>query len=177
MPKRFVQFTLLALAALLVALAVWLLATSPSAVTEREAERRRAASVSEAIPSAPGLASITVDAHSVNRSSERARVDVSGLLEPMQKVALAAEVSGQVVAVEVDEHAAVEEGDVLVRLDPALPEAAVKRAQAAVLRAEAQDRLAQSELGRQRNLAKRGVTSSADLDRAESEARSSRARA
>ena len=176
MPKRSVQTILLALAALLAVLAVWLLVTSPSAVTQREAERRRAEAGSEGASAPTSLASITVDSHLVKRSSERARIDVSGLLEPIQKVVLAAEVAGQVVAVEVQEHAAVDDGDVLVRLDPALPDAAVKRAQAAVLRAEAQDRLAQSELGRQRNLSKRGVTSSADLDRAESEARSGRAR-
>ena len=39
MPKRSVQTILLALAALLAVLAVWLLVTSPSAVTQREAER------------------------------------------------------------------------------------------------------------------------------------------
>ena len=57
----------------------------------------------------------------------------------------------------------------LVRLDPALPEAAVEQARASLLRAEAAATLARSEVERQRELSRQGVASASVLDRAESE--------
>lgn len=175
MPKPSARIALLALAGLMLLAAFWLLATSPGAVSERAAAARRAAVDGESTGSVARRASLGIDFHTVRRSDERARIDVSGVLEPIRKVVVAAEVPGQVVSVEVGEHTPVEQGDVLLRLDAALLEAAAMRSRATLLRAQSLDRLARSELRRQRDLSRRGVTSAADLDRAESEARSTSA--
>ena len=160
---------------LILGISAWLYTSSPDAVSERAARERQVDRAGEGAD-APGLrASLTVDSHAVQLSDERFRIDVSGILEPIRRVVVAAEVPGQVVSVDVAEHAPVEEGEVLVRLDPALPEAAAMRSRATLVRAQSLDRLAQSELRRQRDLSKRGVTSQADLDRAESEAQSTSA--
>jgi len=175
MPALSLRIVLWGAVALLLGVAAWLSASSPGAVSEREARERESARAGEDLQGSGLRASLAVDSHAVQLSGERFRIDVSGILEPIRRVVVAAEVSGQVVSVDVAEHAAVEEGQVLVRLDPALPEAAAMRSRASLLRAESLDRLARSELRRQRDLSKRGVTSEADLDRAESEARSTSA--
>jgi RND family efflux transporter MFP subunit len=97
-------------------------------------------------------------------------VEVTGLLEPVRSVVVAAEVEGRVIEVPVDDHARVEAGDVLARLDPVLLRAAVDRAEASVQRAASARRLAELELERRRGLARKDVASAAELDRAESEA-------
>ncbi len=175
MPALSLRIVLWGAVALLLGVAAWLSASSPEAVSEREARERESARAGEDLQDSGLRASLTVDSHPVQLSGERFRVDVSGILEPIRRVVVAAEVPGQVVSVDVAEHAAVEEGEVLVRLDPALPQAAAMRSRATLLRAESLNRLARSELRRQRDLSKRGVTSQADLDRAESEARSTSA--
>lgn len=175
MPALSLRTVLWAGVVLILGVSAWLYASSPDAVSERAARERQVDRAGEG-GDVPGLrASLTVDSHAVQLSDERFRIDVSGILEPIRRVVVAAEVPGQVVSVDVAEHAPVEQGKVLVRLDPALPEAAAMRSRAALLRAQSFDRLAQSELRRQRDLSKRGVTSEADLDRAESEARSTSA--
>ena len=88
---------------------------------------------------------------------------------------VAAEVEGRVERVAVEDHTHVDAGQLLVELDNALHEAAVVRARAALLRAQAVDRLAQVELSRQRDLSAGGVASGSILDRAESEADTSAA--
>ncbi len=175
MPALSLRIVLWGAVVLLLGLAAWLSASSPGAVSESEARERESARAGEDLQESGLRASLAVDSHPVQLSGERFRIDVSGILEPIRRVVVAAEVSGQVVSVDVAEHATVEKGQVLVRLDPALPEAAAMRSRATLLRAESLNRLARSELRRQRDLSKRGVTSQADLDRAESEARSTSA--
>ncbi len=175
MPALSLRIVLWGAVALLLGVAAWLSASSPGAVSEREARERKSAGEGQGLQDSGLRASLSVDSHAVQLSGERFRIDVSGILEPIRRVVVAAEVPGQVVSVDVAEHATVEEGQVLVRLDPALPEAAAMRSRASLQRAESLDRLARSELRRQRDLSKRGVTSEADLDRAESEARSTSA--
>ena len=115
---------------------------------------------------------LTVEAATIGPSDTRTVVEVAGVLEPVRSVVIGAEVAGRVVSIEVEEHVPVAEGDTLVRLDQALPRAAVERARGALLRAEATHELARSELKRRRDLAGQGVASLAELDRAESEERS-----
>jgi membrane fusion protein (multidrug efflux system) len=164
-----VPVLVLSLSGLLVLVAFWLFRTSPSARLAREGalEAENAPGAAAAAQREPTL---SVDALVVRVSDARSVVDVAGVLEPVRSVVVGAEVAGRVIEVAALEHAHVQEGDLLVRLDPALPEAAVQRDRASLLRAQASSRLAQAELRRQRDLAKRGVASAADLDRAESKA-------
>ena len=118
---------------------------------------------------------LEVEALRVGRAESRLTARLRGVLRGVRSVELAAEVAGRVLAVPAEEHAPVAAGDVLVRLDPVLLEAAVARAEASLLRARAVHRLARLQLDRQRDLVARQVASAAELDRAESEERSSRA--
>lgn len=115
---------------------------------------------------------LEVDAIAVRREATRGGAELRAALSPVRQVTLAAEVEGRVIAVEAQEHRPVAAAAVLVRLDPTLAEAAVQRAEAAVLRTRATHKLTRLELARQRDLSSRQVTSAADLDRAESEERS-----
>jgi membrane fusion protein (multidrug efflux system) len=112
---------------------------------------------------------VSVDGVRVELSEARVVVDIAVSLEALRTVRVGAEVSGRVVAVEVEEHAAVQADQVMVSLDPALPEAAVARARASLLRARSTYDLATQEHGRQRNLSGKGISSAAAFDRSESE--------
>ncbi len=171
MPGR-VPIVVLGVALGLLAAALWLLRTSPGAEAARQRAEVLAGGAAGDSPAPPG---IRVDAVVVRERPSRTLVEVSGLLEAVRSVELGAEVAGRVVEVAVEEHAHVAAGDLLVRLDPALPEAAVARARASLQRARATAGLARAELRRQQGLAEKGVTSAAELDRAESEERSTAA--
>lgn len=152
-------------AAVLLLIAIVLFRTSDEAVNAREAEARRsAAGQAGAVPTE--LPTVVVDAMTVTRDPARTIVDIAGVIRAARDVVIGAEVSGRVMSVEAPEHTHVAEGDLLVRLDPALPRAAVERARAALLRAQASERLADAEMTRQRELSTRGVSSTAELDRA-----------
>jgi len=153
----------------LVLAALWLFQNSPRADAARE--RAEVLAGREAGSEAPAAPRITVDALVVSRRPSRRRVEIAGVLEPVRSVSLASEVPGRVIEVAVEEHSHVAAGALLVRLDPALPEAAVAQARASLLRAEATARLARADLRRQRGLADKGVSSAAELDRAESDER------
>lgn len=116
---------------------------------------------------------LEVEAFRVRHASTPVTAEVRAVLRGVRSVELAAEVEGRILEVPAEEHEPVAAGDVLVRLDPVLLEAAVERAQASLLRARAVHRLARLELDRQRDLAARQVASAAELDRAESEERAS----
>lgn len=146
---------------------LWLLRTSPQAEIEREQETRTGATAAADVPVPP---TIRVDAIVVEERPQRSHVDISAELAAVRSVVIGAEVAGKVLEVTVSEHAHVAAGDLLVRLDSALLDAAVAQARAALLRAEASLSLASSERGRQRELAGEGVASTSELDRAESEA-------
>jgi len=175
MGRLSVRAIVLTLAALLVAAAVVLLQTSRSARTAREAEARRVAATEADPATGQAIPTLTVEAVTVSPTEARTVVDVSGVLEPVRQVVIGAEVAGRVVSIEVDEHTPVEADDLLVKLDPALPRAAVEQARAALLRAESTQKLAAAELERQRKLSRQGVASTAELERAESEAQSASA--
>ncbi len=127
------------------------------------------------VGSALGEGALEVEALRVERAEFRLTARLRGVLRGVRSVELAAEVAGRVLAVPAEEHAPVAAGDVLVRLDPVILEAAVARAEASLLRARAVHRLARLQLDRQRDLVARQVASAAELDRADSEERSSRA--
>ena len=146
----------------LAALGSWF---SESSVAERERGRR----IREArARTAPVETPVPVDVFVVKRQRERARVELSGALAAVRATWVAAEISGRVVEVVAAEHARVAAGDVLLRLDGALPEANL-------LRARATHRLRELELERQTRLSKAAVGSAAQLDRARAEEQNARA--
>ncbi|UCE87270.1 MAG: efflux RND transporter periplasmic adaptor subunit [Deltaproteobacteria bacterium] len=164
----------LCVAAGVLALGAWLLHTSPAARLEREKATLRTDVGDGPARAAPPV--VSVDGFLARAVDARLVAEVSGVLEPVRSVVKGAELAGAVVEVAVEENARVEAGDLLVRLDPALAEAAVERARAATRQAEAAERLARAELRRQQNLSRGGVNSAAELDRAETEARRTAAR-
>ena len=149
--------------------------SSPAAVARREREVRLEAARSGTEPARPaaGHRALTVDALQVQRRARPVMAEIPSSLKPVRAVSVAAEVEGRVVSVDAVEHAPIEAGATLLRLDPTLLEAAVRRAEAALVRASASRRFAKLELERQRGLAERRIASPAELDRAEREERTS----
>jgi membrane fusion protein (multidrug efflux system) len=156
---------------------------SPSEVASRERASAQRSALGEgegidvasaAPPGAPP--SVVVKALRVRRGSSRSVARMSGLLSPLRSVALSAEEPGAIKEVLFEEHARVEAGDVLVRLEATARRAAVERAESALIGARAAQRLAKLELERQRNLSEREFTSTADLDRAQNQERAAFAR-
>lgn len=163
-----VRWVALGAAGCLVAASIWLNATPPAST----ASEQHKATAQDTEGPRPVL---TIDVYSVQASDARNVVEVAGVLSARRMVDIAAEIEGRVERVVVEDHTHVVAGELLIQLDSALHEAAVLRTDAALLRAQAGDRLAQAELIRQRDLSVRGVSSGSDLDRAESEAAGSAA--
>jgi membrane fusion protein (multidrug efflux system) len=92
-----------------------------------------------------------------------------GSLTAVRGVDITAEIDGRVTAVEVDDGAVVEEGQVLVELDADGLRAELRGAQA-------EARLAELELERQRRLRQQNANSESDVDRAQSQLQQARAR-
>ncbi len=152
-------------AALVFAVAVALVQSSPEAKAEREREQAIGGAAAVAPPPA-----VSVDAWVARPVDARLAVEVAGMLAPVRSVALGAEVAGQVVEVAVEEHATVAAGALIARLDQALPQAALEQAKANRGVAEATLSQARAELHRQRDLAKRGIASAVELERVETDA-------
>jgi membrane fusion protein (multidrug efflux system) len=168
-----VPLIVLGLAAGALAAAAVLFQTSPGAVARRqqEAALQAAPAVGTAPASPADEGRATIDVLAAVRAQGEITAELSAVLAPIRSVVLAAEVSGRVVEVAAEEHEPVEAGDVLVRLERSLLRAGVERSEAQLLRAEAAHGLARTELARQRDLARRDVASTAELDRAQNQER------
>jgi len=171
-----VPLLVVALAGVALLIAGVMFLTSPAAVARREREAARApAGAERAVPAAASPASVEnplrVEVRVVRRSAEPITAEISAVLSPIRSVELAAEVAGRVLAVPAEEHEPVAEGAVLLEFERTFLEAALERARAQLLRAQAGHGLATTELDRQRDLAKRHVASTADLDRAKNQER------
>lgn len=92
-----------------------------------------------------------------------------GTLSAVQGIMITAQTSGEVVEIAVESGARVEEGQLLVRIDASVAQAELRGLQA-------QARLAQLELQRQRRLLERNAVSQASVDVAESKLEQARAR-
>lgn len=90
--------------------------------------------------------------------------EFSGRLEAVDRVELRSRVAGAIQAVHFREGALVEEGDLLVTVDPAPYAAAVAQAEAVVAAAQARVELTELELERGRKLAENRTVSQSDLD-------------
>jgi len=128
----------------------------------------------EALPPAAAQAPVLAT-HLVEALPYQPETTVTTLLEPRREVEIFAEMSGRVVEVGADEFESVENGQMLVRMDPLLAHVAVNRAEAAIARAKSQGVLAQAQLQRNQGLARVDVSSRAALDEAENASRQARA--
>ncbi len=152
--------------------------TSPDAIARRE--RGDAARLTRGEATEPALAGaapagpmLAVEAHLAVREVANITAELSAVLAPIRSVVVAAEVGGQVVAVNAEEHEWVEAGAVMIEIERTFLEAAVERARAQLLSAKAAHGLAVTDLERQRGLAERDVASAAQLDRASNQERAS----
>jgi HlyD family secretion protein len=82
---------------------------------------------------------VAVRVEEVERRDLVARVTATGYIEPRTSVDISADVSGRVVELTVEEGDDVEEGELLLVIDPARFEAALQRAGAALSEAEARE--------------------------------------
>ncbi|MCL7927625.1 MAG: efflux RND transporter periplasmic adaptor subunit [marine benthic group bacterium] len=82
---------------------------------------------------------VEVRVEEVGRRNLVARVSATGYIEPERLVDISADVSGRVVELNVEEGDEVEEGDLLLVIDPARFEAAVDRAEAGLAEASARE--------------------------------------
>lgn len=100
------------------------------------------------------------------------RVSAQGSVTPRTESSVVPEVSGRVewVSPALAPGGFFENGDTLLRIERRDGEIALRQAQAAVARARSEVRLARANLSRSRDLAKRGVVSSAEFDRAQNSA-------
>ncbi len=98
----------------------------------------------------------------------RDRLNLPGIIEPWTDLTLLAKIQGEVIAVPVSEGDRVKKGDILVRIDPADYQLAVKSAQAS-------HRLAASNLERGRELFARGLIPRAELENIETGVETARA--
>jgi len=138
------------------------------------------------LASQPAVAVETVQAETVEVESGQARtsvLDASGYVVARRQATVAAEVTGKLVEVNVEEGQRVAEGEILARLDDATEQAQLDLAQARLAAARsalaeiaAQLANARRTLARQRGLMERELTSRSDVDRAETDAAALEAR-
>jgi len=86
---------------------------------------------------AKGEGSTPVRLEAVEHRTLVATVTASGQIEATRKVDISADITGRIISLPVDEGDWVEEGDLLVRIDPSQYEAGVARSQAGLASAEA----------------------------------------
>jgi len=94
------------------------------------------------------------------------RIEATGQLIAKQEAQVAAQVNGEITAVEAHEGEAVEQGQVMLRIDPELRELAVAQASAEVAQARAEVEEAKREAARLENLRARNAVSQSQLDSA-----------
>ena len=133
------------------ALAAFCLAGATSCGRDRAAAGGQPAdSAARAATADVTLAEVTVAAPAA--ASLQGTVDAPGTLIPSEEATIAAEGAGPVLAVQFDEGTRAAQGDVLVRLDSAKAELAVKQAEAMLVQARANLEKAKSDLTRKQVL-------------------------
>lgn len=127
---------------------------------------------------------VTVETEAIKRQNLEAIVSASGKIQPKRSVNISADTMGRVVELAVEEGQTVKRGQFLLQIDPRNIQTRVESGEAGVRAAQAQlaqmevalesaktgKKLADDTLARQRELWKQGLTTKADLDRAETEA-------
>ncbi len=116
-------------------------------------------------PAAP-VAAPPVTVAAVEPFDLEERIEASGQLLARAEASVAAQVAGQVTEILADEGAPVEEGDVVVEIDPERRELELARQRAQMAEARAQLEERRRELARIQSLHRQGVASDARLDAA-----------
>ena len=111
-----------------------------------------------------GKDALEVQAEKVFRADITQKVTGNGKIYPVTEVNISAKVSGEILALNADEGDTVKVGQVLVRLDDQQYQAMLDRAKSSILGAQAEMKLAKTELGRNKDLFKQNLVSQADLD-------------
>jgi len=109
---------------------------------------------------------VPVDVVEVRARPLQRTTRLSAVVEARRRVELFAETAGRVVSLGAEELDAVEEGQLLLQMDPILADAGVERALAAIARAESQLALADSERKRFEKLATKDAASTSRRDQA-----------
>ena len=117
----------------------------------------------------PAKPAVTVVAKEIARRTVRSELTLTGTIEPDRSARLAAQVDGEVIALEVREGAAVRNGQVLVKIDPSRLAAALDEARADQLGAWAQLEDGRRVLERDRALFERQGISKERLERSETD--------
>ncbi|MFK3772773.1 efflux RND transporter periplasmic adaptor subunit [Pseudomonas sp. NPDC089406] len=119
----------------------------------------------------------------VTRSDIESSVTALGTLQPRRYVDVGAQASGQIRKLHVEAGDPVQEGQLLVEIDPSTQQAAldagrysIENLKAQLAEQRAQHQLAQQQLKRQRDLAASGATRQEDLQTAESQLKVTQAR-
>ena len=101
---------------------------------------------SEESPPEPAAAPATADVNTISVDTGLGWVSAEGMLVPLREAPLTAPIAGQVVEMFVAAGDEVDEGEALLRLDPADQEAALRQARAGLSQAEANLESARAEL-------------------------------
>ena len=125
-------------------------------------------------PRAPEVKVAAATEVASNPSGTTTVLNASGYVTARRQATVSSKVTGKVIEVLVEEGTQVAEGQVLARIDAAIPDAASRLAEsqvaaAATAREETRVRIAQAQLDlrRQQELAKEGFTAQAEVDRRE----------
>ena len=153
----------LSVSIVVVLLSIWAFHTSDGSVKARAREERLEAALAAGAGDLGPTLEVRIEVAHSAPSIEI--IELAGVLEPIRRAWIAAEIAGRILEVPAKEYAPIARGDVLVQIDSSLP-------RAELIRAEARHLLAKAELDRQTRLGSRSVASEAELDRAKSEERS-----
>jgi HlyD family secretion protein len=111
-----------------------------------------------------GKDAVEVQTEKVFRADITQKVTGNGKIYPVTEVDISAKVSGEILAINAEEGDTVKVGQVLVRLDDQQYQAMLDRAKSSILGAQAQMKLAKTELERNKELFQKSLVSQADLD-------------
>jgi multidrug efflux system membrane fusion protein len=126
-------------------------------------------------PAAPPTPRVPVQTSSVVQISAPVNIIANGVVEPLQTVAVQAQVGGTLDGVEFREGDDVVAGQILFRLDPRPFEAALRQAQAQLARDEAQAQNAVRETERYKSLVEKDYVTKSQADQIASAATAARA--
>ncbi|MDP2367065.1 efflux RND transporter periplasmic adaptor subunit [Rhodoferax sp.] len=122
----------------------------------------------------PGSA-IPVPVHTVQQSTVGAGFELDGLIQPVKQSTVSAQTAGRIVSLLVKAGDVVRAGQLLATIDEREALVGAQRSQAQLAQAQADWRVAQANLTRNRELQAKGFVSQAALDIAESQAQGAQA--
>jgi len=109
---------------------------------------------------------VPVQTAAVSRVSAPLTIEANGVVEPLQTVSIAAQVGGNLEAVEFNEGADVQAGQVLFKIDPRPFEAALRQAEATLARDTAQAQNAARDAERYKALVEKDYVTKSQADQA-----------